>query len=155
VDHRPAALRPLDEVRGQVEARVREQEALAAAQKAANERLDALRAGKVGDTKWSTPRLVSRENPGGLRPDALRQVFQVDASKLPAYIASDLGPGGYAIYRVSRVADGSGVDEARTRAAEAGLTRLVAGTEYQAFVKGLRSRAKVEVNKENLQRKGS
>ena len=154
LDHRPAAVRPLDEVRSEVEARVREQEALAAAQKAANERLDALRAGKAADTKWSATRRVSRENPAGLRPDAVRQVFQVDAAKLPAYVASDLGPGGYAVYRVSRVVDGVGVDESRTRSAEAGLTRLIAGNEYQAFVNALKARAKIEVNNENLQRRG-
>ena len=155
VEHRPATLRPLDEVRAEVEGRVREQEALAAAQKAANERLDALRAGKTGDVKWSAPRLVSRENPAGLRPDAVRQVFQADAAKLPTYLASDLGPGGYAIYRVSRVVEGSATDDARMRTAEAGLTRLTVGSEYQAFVNALKSRAKVEVNKENLERKGS
>jgi peptidyl-prolyl cis-trans isomerase D len=154
VEHRPATLRALGEVRAEVEARVREQEALAAAQKAANQRLDALRAGTAGDAKWSAPRLLSRENPAGLRPDALRQVFQVDTAKLPAYVASDLGPGGYAVYRVSRVVDGGGVDDARMRAAETGLTRLAAGSEYQAFVDALKSRAKVEINNENLQRKG-
>jgi peptidyl-prolyl cis-trans isomerase D len=154
VDHRPATLRPLAEVRAEVEARVREQEALAAAQKAANERLDALRAGKAGEVKWSAPRLVSRENPAGLPAGAVRQVFQVDPATVPAYVASDLGPGGYAIFRVSRVVDASGVDESRMRTAEAGLARIASGAEYQAFVNALKGRAKVEINRENLQRKG-
>ncbi|MCX7893320.1 MAG: SurA N-terminal domain-containing protein [Burkholderiales bacterium] len=154
VEHRPATVRPLEDVRTEVEARLRQQEALAAAQRAANERLDQLRAGGAADTKWSAPRLVSRENPAGLRPDAVRAVFQVDPAKLPAYVATDLGPGGFAIYRVTRVAGPAAADEARVRAAEAGLARQAAGTEYQAFVQGLKSRAKIEVNKENLQRKG-
>jgi hypothetical protein len=40
------------------------------------------------------------------------------------------------------------------RTAEAGLARIASGAEYQAFVNALKGRAKVEINRENLQRKG-
>jgi peptidyl-prolyl cis-trans isomerase D len=80
-------------------------------------------------------------------------LFRADASKLPAYVGVDLSPAGYAIYRVSKVIEARAADEAKLRANETGLTRQEARETYDAFVDGLRSRAKITVYEVNLQKK--
>jgi len=152
VEHRPAAMKPFDAVKADIEARLRRQEGAAVARKTGSDKLATLGAGTGGDLKWSAPRTVSRDNPGGMRSEALREVFRADPAKLPVYVGVDLGQDGYAIYRVSKVSASDKLDASRLRSAEAGLARQEAIGEYEAFVEGLRSRAKVEVNRANLEK---
>jgi len=153
LEHKPAAVRPLDEVRGEIAKKLTLEEALRLAREAGAARLKQLESGQDAGVAWSPARTVSRESPGGLDRRALAPVFRADASKLPAYVGVDLSPSGYAIYRVSKVIEAPAVDEAKLRANEAGLTRQEAREAYDAFVDALRSRAKIAVYEANLQKK--
>jgi peptidyl-prolyl cis-trans isomerase D len=95
---------------------------------------------------------VSRENPAGIDPRAVAPIFRADPAKLPAYVGVDLPPGGFGLYRVSKVTEAKTVDEAKLRAIDAGLSRQEARDGYQAFVDSLRSRAKIEINEANLKK---
>jgi peptidyl-prolyl cis-trans isomerase D len=117
------------------------------------DRLAALQAGKEAGAGWSAPRAVSRENPAGLNPLAINPVFRVDAAKLPGYVGVDF-PGGYSIYRVSRVTAPAAIDENRLKAIEFGLARQAAREDYEAMAKGVRARSKVEINDAALEKKG-
>ncbi len=153
LEHKPAAARPLDEVRGEIAKRLTEEEALRLAREAGAARLKQLEAGQDGGVAWGPARSVSRESPAGLDPRAVAPVFRADASKLPAYAGVDLSPAGYAIYRIAKVIEPPTVDEAKLRASETGLARQGAREAYDAFVDGLRSRAEITVYEANLQRK--
>jgi peptidyl-prolyl cis-trans isomerase D len=153
VEHKPPTLQPLDAVRGQIEARLRTDAAAAAAKKAGAEKLASLGAG-TGDLKWSAARAASRENPAGLSPAALREVFRADPAKLPASVGVDLGDRGYAIYRVTKATPGNAGDETKVRGQQSALGQQYGVSEYEAFVDGLKSRAKIEINAANLERKG-
>jgi peptidyl-prolyl cis-trans isomerase D len=96
---------------------------------------------------------VSRENPGGLDRRAIAPVFRADTAKLPAYVGVDLSPAGFGIFRVSKAVAAAPADEAVLRANEAALRQLDANETYDAFVGGLRSRAKVTVYEANLQKR--
>jgi peptidyl-prolyl cis-trans isomerase D len=152
LEHKPASVRPLDEVRGGIAKRLTEEEALKLARAAGMERLKRLQSGEGTGTTWTLARTVSRENPAGLDPRAVAPVFRVDPAKLPAYVGVDLPPGGYGLYRVSKVTDAQAADDAKLRALDAALSRQEARDGYQAFVDGLRGRAKVTVNEENLKK---
>jgi peptidyl-prolyl cis-trans isomerase D len=152
LEHKPASVRPLDEVRDGIARRLTGEEALKLARAAGMERLKQLQAGEGAGTTWSLARTVSRENPSGLDPRAVAPVFRVDTFKLPAYVGVDLPPGGYGLFRVSKVADAQAADDAKLRALDAALSRQEARDSYQAFIDGLRGRAKVTVNEENLKK---
>jgi peptidyl-prolyl cis-trans isomerase D len=154
VEHKPSSLQPLEAVKGQIEARLRNEQALAAAKKAGAEKLAALGAGGA-DLKWSGARAASRENPGSLGPAALREIFRADPAKLPAAVGVDLGDRGYGIYRVTRVTPGHLGDDTKVRGAQAALGQQYGASEFEAFVDGLKSRAKIEINAANLERRGN
>ncbi|HTO51405.1 MAG TPA: SurA N-terminal domain-containing protein [Burkholderiales bacterium] len=152
LEHKPAAVRPLDEVREGIVKRLTAEEALKLAQAAGIERLKQLQAGEGAATSWSLARTVSRENPVGLDPRAVPPVFRVDPAKLPAYVGVDLPPAGYGLYRISKVTDAQAADDAKLRALDTALSRQEARDGYQAFIDGLRGRAKVEINEANLKK---
>jgi peptidyl-prolyl cis-trans isomerase D len=153
VDYKPSAQQPFEAVKAQIETRLRNEAALAAAKKAGAEKLMVLGSG-AGDLKWSSARGASRENPGNLTAAALREIFRVDASQLPAVVGVDLGERGYAIYRVIRATPASAGDETKLRSVQSTLGQQYGAAEYEAFVDGLKSRAKIEINAANLERRG-
>jgi peptidyl-prolyl cis-trans isomerase D len=154
IDHKAATVRPFEEVKAQVQQMVQENEAVVAAKKSGMERLAALQAGQDAKVAWSAPKSVTRENPAGIDPPALGPIFRVDPAKLPAYVGIDL-PGGYGLYRVSRVTVPGNVDPNQLKAAEFGLSRQDAREDYEAFVQGLRARNKVKINETALAGRGS
>jgi len=155
-EHKPATQPPLDEVKKVIQDKLTRIEAAELARKAGAERLEALRNGKeVAGAKWSVARMVTRENPAGLAQDGIKAVFKAGSAKLPAYVGVDLADGGYAIYRIGRVSAGAEPDENRVRAIAAALARQASSSDYQAFIASLRSHASIEINKANLERKGS
>ena len=154
VEHRPAALRPLADVRAEITRMLIDREAQALAQMAGEAKLAALRAGKAADIKWPAGRPVSREQPEGLAPPAQAAVFGADAAKLPAYTGVVLGGKGYALYRISSVADALRLDEQRLNASQFGLARQAAREDYVSFVAGLRGRTDIRINAERTAGQG-
>jgi len=154
IEHKPASKRPLEAVRDEIRKTLLERKAVAQAREEGARRLEALRKGEQLAVNWGAPRDVSRENPGGLEPEALAAVFKVDASKLPAYVGVETASG-YALYRVSAVEALQQVDEQRVNAAANALTQLQAREQFRGFLDGLRERADVEVNEQQLLRVGS
>jgi peptidyl-prolyl cis-trans isomerase D len=150
LEHKPAAMRPLDEVRGEITKTLSEQEALKLAREAGAARLKALQSGETAAVSWGPARAVTRENAAGLDPRAIGPIFRADADKLPAYVGVDLPPTGYALYRVAKVTAGKEADESKRRANETGLARQEAREAYQAFIGSLRSRADIEIFEQNL-----
>ncbi len=94
---------------------------------------------------------MSRDKPEGLAPEALGQIFRADVSKLPAYAGVDT-PGGYAVYRVSRVIDAR-PDETRERGMQSELGRSGGAQDLRAFLGGLRADASIDINKAALEKK--
>lgn len=99
VEHRPAALRPLAEVRDQIRARVQQREAARLAREAGAAKLEALRK-SPSDAGFSTVRTVSRAAPEGLPPGALNAIMQAPADALPAFVGAELDGGAYAVFQV-------------------------------------------------------
>ncbi|MCZ7564427.1 MAG: peptidylprolyl isomerase [Burkholderiales bacterium] len=153
-EHRPAAQRPLAEVREEIRRQLTEREAQALARKAGEARLAELRAGKDAGIKWSAPKTVSRENPGTLDRGAQSAVFGADASKLPSYAGVPLGALGFALFRISQVTPATELGDQRLTASQFGLARLEAREDYRGFLEGLRSRTDVQINEQNIAPRG-
>jgi peptidyl-prolyl cis-trans isomerase D len=151
VDHKPASQRPFDEVKGDITRHLAQQEALALARREGAERLEQLKRGDASAPRFGATKLVSRDEPQDLGPEALSKVFGADASKLPVYAGME-SSNGYVIYRVTRVVDVQ-PDEARQRSVQSELGRAGGTQEFRSFLDGLRADAKVEVNKAVLEKK--
>jgi peptidyl-prolyl cis-trans isomerase D len=151
VDHKASSLRPFEQVKDTIARQLAQQEALAAARKQGAEMLAELKKGGAVKVSFDAAKLVSRDDPKGLAPAALSQVFSVDASKPPAYAGAETSDG-YAIYRIARVVDVQ-PDEARRKSVQSELGRASGAQEFKSFLEGLRADAKVEINREALERK--
>jgi peptidyl-prolyl cis-trans isomerase D len=151
LEHKAASLRPYEDVKDGIAKQLAQQEALAAARKQGAALLEELRKGNSSKASFGASRLVSRDDPKGLAPAALSQVFGVDAGKLPAYAGVESSDG-YTLYRVSRVVDVL-PDENRERGIQSELGRMNGALEFRSFVDGLRADTKVEINREALERK--
>ena len=151
VDHKPASQRPFDEVKGDIAKQLAQQEALALARKQGAERLEGLKKGDASAVRFGATKLISRDQPQDLGPDALSKIFGADASKLPAYAGVESN-NGYVIYRITRVVDVQ-PDETRARSVQSELGRAGGMQEFKSFLDGLRADAKVEINKAALEKK--
>ncbi|RTL49936.1 MAG: peptidylprolyl isomerase [Rhodocyclaceae bacterium] len=153
VEHKPAALRPLDEVKADIEKHLLRQEAAKLAAKAGEEALAKAQKGEsLGALKWSASRSVPRLGAQGLSPDAVRAVFKVDGTKLPAYAGAVQPDGSYALYRIEKIKayDGKGDDE-KAAFLRQQYARTVAQEEVTAWLAVLRQRYGVEINEKLLE----
>ncbi len=152
-DHQPETQRPFEEVKAEVTRQLARREAAALAKKEGEQKLAALQKGEAGALQWAAAKMVSRQDPQGLSPAALRKVMTANVAKLPAYTGLERGEQGYAIYRiVKRVAAapsaGAGHAEQLAR-----IDQQTGAIQFEAYVASLRARAKVSVNRANLERK--
>ena len=151
VEHQPAAQRKFDEVKDEIAEQLRRQEAAALALKDGTAKLEQLRKGADPGLKWGPPRMVSRRDAQGLPVNVLRQVVAADVARLPAYLGIALPDAGYVLLRISKVIEEPVKEsdpQVATRAAG-----LFGAAQYEAYVSSLRSRADVEINAANLEKK--
>jgi peptidyl-prolyl cis-trans isomerase D len=102
VEHRPAALMPLDKVAGMIVQDLVREEALTKAAAAGQAELDKLNRGEKSSLSWGSPRSVSRLHAPNLNREAGLAVFGASAGKLPAYVGVK-SPAGFALYRIDQV----------------------------------------------------
>jgi peptidyl-prolyl cis-trans isomerase D len=154
LEHKPAALQPLEAVRGEIEKRLMREEAAALAIKDGEEKLSLLGQGKAVDLKWSPVRKISRNEAPGLPPESVRAVFAADAAKLPVHAGVAYPGRGYALYRISSVKTGeAGKDDPRARALVQQYARIVAEEEFAAWLSSLKESYPVKINKTALEKK--
>ena len=153
IEHQPAAQRPFAEVRAEIEAALKRQEAAKLAQKEGAARLEQLVKGGDAGLKWTPPKVVTVRERGAIPADAVRKVFGADPGKLPAHVGADLGDEGYVIYRVLRALPPEPRNEVQKTADLVNAHRLAGAQQFEAWLAGLRSRAKIEINKANLEKK--
>lgn len=153
-EHKPAAQRPLEEVKAQIEKTLLRREASKLAQKEGAAKLEALNksAGDAG-LKWSAAKSISRREPQGVPAPAVSKVMTADATKLPVHVGADRGDEGYAIYRVTKVAapEAKPAQDSKMRVAQ--LDQMAGGQQLDAYIASLRARAKVEINQKNFEKR--
>jgi peptidyl-prolyl cis-trans isomerase D len=152
-EHQPESQRPFAEVKAEVERRLARREAAAMANKEGAEKLALLAKGGEAKLQWGAAKTVSRREAQGLPAPALRKVMTVDASKLPAYAGLEGGDRGYSIYRVTKVVPGEFKAGAQSSEELAALNQQAGAEQVEAYVASLRARAKVDINRANLEKK--
>ena len=152
-EYQPETQRPFDEVKAELARKLARREAAALAKKEGEERLAALARGEGAGLQWSAAKTVSRQDPQGLAPSALRRVMMADAAKLPAYAGSERGEEGYALYRIAKLIAPEAKSGAQNDELAARIERQAGADQFDAYVASLRARASVEIRKANLERK--
>ena len=152
VEHRDATTRPLEEVREEIVARLRQERAAQAAQAAAEQAAEALRQGKplaevAGEDTLHEPKLVARGE-RDLPPEVSDLAFTLPA---PAQGASsvgtvDLAGGDAAVVSVSKVEDGEVAEPApgTPDPAESMLSQLMGRQTFDAVLDDMARRADIE-----------
>ena len=154
LEHKPAALQPLEAVRADIERGMVRDEALKLAIKDGEEKLARLAKGEALDLTWSPARSLSRTAAQGLPPDVLRTVFKADAARLPAYVGVALPGNGYALLRISAVKPGEvAKDDPRRGALVQQYARFIAAEEFSAWMATLKEKYPVQINKAALESK--
>ena len=145
VQHQPARVLPLAEVRDVVRQRLVATQAEALARKEGEARLAQLKAdpanaliGALGEAVT-----VSRATPQGLARLALEAVLAADASKLPVVIGVALPGQGYFVARIDKLLPRELKPE-ENQALQVQYGQAWARAEAEAYYQGLRSRYKVE-----------
>ena len=154
IEHKPATVRPPDEVKAEIAKRLIEQESMALASRSGAAKYAELQQGKDAGLTWGPARAIGRDAKPAVHPDALKAIFRADTSKLPVYVGVELRDRGYGLYRISRVIDAPPLDAAREKSLRDQLSRQAAQQDYAAYLASLRAGAKIEINKANLEKKG-
>ncbi len=143
VQHTPAHVRPLAEVKELVRQRVATAQAAALARKDGEARLAELKQG--GDAAGlGQPVVVSRVAAEGVPRPVVEAVLKADAAKLPALLGVDLGDQGYAVARLVKVEAPDPASE-QMKALQPRYAQAWANAETQAYLDALKRRFKVEV----------
>jgi peptidyl-prolyl cis-trans isomerase D len=143
LEYQPASLRPLADATDTIRQKLQREQASALAVKQGKDVLAQLQRGETVKLDWHTQSISYPQQGSVPESDLLRQIFRVNAGKLPAYVGAEQAQG-YFLVRVDEVKDAP-MDESK-RASYAKQLRGLIGTEVvQAVLTNARSRAKVQV----------
>ena len=152
-EHQAESQRPLEEVKAEVERKLLRRQAAVLAHKAGEEKLALLAKGGDAGLQWGAPKTLSRRDTQGLPLPALRKVMMADVATLPAHAGLEAGDRGYAIYRIAKVIAGEIKAGAQSTEELTMINRQAGAEQLEAYVASLRVRAKVEINRVNLEKK--
>ncbi|MGB2817395.1 MAG: SurA N-terminal domain-containing protein [Burkholderiaceae bacterium] len=151
VDHKPAAVKPLDEVKGQVRQLVEQREALRLAKEAGEAKVAELRK-QPGDAGFSPAKSISRSKPEGLPPSAVNAIMRAPADKLPAYVGTELENTGYLVAQIVSSKIGEAGSTEQRDAQNRVLAQQAAAADEIAYAEGLKARHNVKILKAEFQK---
>ncbi|HZM44472.1 MAG TPA: SurA N-terminal domain-containing protein [Burkholderiales bacterium] len=153
IEHKPASVRPFEEVKGLIEKKLVLREAVRLAAQEGKSKLDSLKQGKETSAAWGAPQLVTRSDLKGLPETVVRQAFKVDAAALPAYAGVADPEGSYTILKITRVIDVQDIPADRREAFAEALRRTRGQEELTAYVASLRQKTGVKISKDVMEKK--
>ncbi len=153
IEHKPSSIQPFEEVRAGLEKKLALREATRLAVEEGRRQHEALRQGKPATVAWSDPLLVSREGAKDLPEPVLRQAFRMDVSKLPAYAGVDGPRAAYVLLRVTRVQEAGDIPPEKLKTVSDQLRQVLGEEALSAHLAGLKQKAGVKINREQLDKK--
>jgi peptidyl-prolyl cis-trans isomerase D len=151
VEHRPAAIRPFEDVKAAIRQRLEREEASKLASAAGKEKLAEL-IKQPNDSGFSPVLTVSRRAPQGLPTNLLKEVLSTRADKLPTFVGADAEGAGYLIANVVSAKEAAAQPPAQREAEQRALQRQAAAADEAAYAQGLRARHKAHVLRPEFQR---
>jgi peptidyl-prolyl cis-trans isomerase D len=142
IDHRPAGVRPLADVAGEIRFKLTTQAAQKLAVEAGKKALASAQAGQA-PAGMSAPMTISRMQPLNLPASSVKAIFRADLGKLPAYLGVESADG-YRLYRINRVATNPPAPD-MVKKIRADLRKLMAQEEMRAYLESAKAKAKIKI----------
>ncbi len=142
--HEAARTRALDEVRGEVKARLLQSRSQEAAKKEGQSKLKTWQA-QADEGKLSAAMVLSRDQAPALNPRLMEAIMHADTAKLPAWVGLDVGGEGYAIARINKVLPRNPAPAGATEQERGQVVRWLAGAESDAYYEVIKARFKVQI----------
>lgn len=145
LEYKPASTRPLAEVSNAIRQKLQHQQALERAVKQGKATLEQLKRGEKTNLVWKPGQAMKRAQLSAQGGDLVHQVFQADATHLPAYVGVENTQGGYLLVRVDEVKDVAAVDEARRTRYVHEIRKLTGDELLQAYVADAKKHADISI----------
>ncbi len=145
LEHKPTSTRPLAEVSDTIRQKLLHQQALELAFKQGKTTLEQLKRGEKLNLEWKTGQAMTRAQLAAQGVDLVRQVFQVNAAHLPAYVGVENTQGGYLLVRVDAVKDVAAVDEAKLTRYAHEIRKLTGDELLQAYIADAKKHADISI----------
>jgi peptidyl-prolyl cis-trans isomerase D len=146
LDFKPSSLRPLDDVKADINKMLVNEEAGKLAETDGEAKLAKLLKGESVELGWGAAHALQR-GAQGLPPDAVRAVFRAPVDKLPSYVGAKLPGAGYALFRIEKVSRPTIAEsDPRLEALRQQYGQILAEQDFSAYVAALRKRYDVKIN---------
>jgi len=155
VEYKPAAPRPLAEVQDEIRRQITQKTAGEMAQKVGQEKLAMLaqnRERDAGVTFGKAVPVTRNQVQAGFTAEALKQIFETDERKLPAFAGAQNERGGFSIYKVERVIDAPPPDAAKLQQASARVGSEIGRELMSAYLASLKADTDVKINQVALEK---
>lgn len=153
LEHKPAAMRSIAEVREKIFGILARQQASDQAVKEGTEKLGQLHKGEKDIVKWGPDQTVSRNDPQGFEERVLRAIFKVKSFSLPVYTGVINSQGGFSLVRISNVIEAVSPDEEKVKVFSRQLQQLYAEEELSSYLAAIKQRSDVTVMRERIENK--
>ena len=153
LEHKAEQQRPFAEVKSEIETTLKRDEAAKLAQKEGAAKLEQLAKGGDAGLAFSQPKAITMREAGNLPADIQRKILAADPQKLPVHFGADRGEQGYAIYRLVRALPEERRTEPQKTSDVVNAHRLAGAQQFEAWLAAERERAKIEINRANLDKK--
>ena len=158
LEYKPAANKPLETVKGEIESRLRTEQAAVLAAKKGQADVTELQQGKgVAGLKFDTPIKLDRAQAlkTGMDQTALQAVFRVSVKTLPAYTGVALANGDYALYKISAVSTNETLRQQASQFVPLSLAQTASEQIASVYLDSLRREEKVTIKQEVLDKVGA
>ena len=144
LEHKPASIRPLDDVQQAIRQKLTQQQALKLASEQGKAVLTQLQRGDKSTLSWSPVQNITRARFGDLDVALVRQVFQAGGDKFPQYVGAESGSG-YVLVRIDAVKQGETPDEMKRMRYAQQLRQLTGEELFQAYLSDAKKDADIEL----------
>ncbi len=146
IEHKAADTLPFDEVRSDVRQQLMLERATKLVEEEGRATLERVKAGNDAGVTWSPAVMVSLQKTNGLQPEAAREVFTADPSKLPAYVGMPVSNSRFVIYRINKVIEGPPLGDDQRKALAVQLSQILAQQQFAAYLQTVKAGADVEID---------
>jgi peptidyl-prolyl cis-trans isomerase D len=146
LEHKPAAVRALNEVQEMIKQKILREKALDMAVKQGTMLLGQAKQGSKTDLSWSVAQAISHAQHGELDVALVRQVFQTNGAKLPQYVGAESKLDGFIIVRVDSVKAAEKPDEVKRGRYVQQLRQMIGEEMFQAYLNDAKGQAKIKLN---------
>jgi peptidyl-prolyl cis-trans isomerase D len=148
IEHKPSAVRPLDEVKAQISQQLQRRLATEMAAKAGAEKLAAAKSGNEAGLAFSPAQKLLRQSPlPNVNQQLAKLVFAADLTKGPTVVGGGNDAGGYTIAKVVKVVEPEAAAADKLKSLGQRLAGQVGADLTNAYLGALKEHIKVEIKK--------